>query len=72
MTIFCSATGRSFSAKFFRSDILRDLIQIKLLEAARSEHGSAVETQRAIMQQVAAFCAGNFRDDATLLVLKMM
>jgi sigma-B regulation protein RsbU (phosphoserine phosphatase) len=43
----------------------------RLLEAARARNGSALEIQRDIMQQVTAFCAGNFRDDATLLVLKM-
>jgi sigma-B regulation protein RsbU (phosphoserine phosphatase) len=43
----------------------------RLLEAARACHGSALEVQRAIMQQVTAFCGGNFRDDATLLVLRM-
>jgi sigma-B regulation protein RsbU (phosphoserine phosphatase) len=43
----------------------------RLLEAARGRHGSALEVQRAIMQQVTAFCGGNFRDDATLLVLRI-
>jgi sigma-B regulation protein RsbU (phosphoserine phosphatase) len=43
----------------------------RLLEAARACHGSALEVQRAIMGQVAAFCGGNFRDDATLLVLRI-
>jgi phosphoserine phosphatase RsbU/P len=43
----------------------------RLLEAARAGHGSALEVQRAIMQQVTAFCGGNFRDDATLLVLRI-
>lgn len=43
----------------------------RLLEAARVCHGSALEIQRAIMQQVTAFCGGNFRDDATLLVLRI-
>ena len=43
----------------------------RLLEAARARHGSALELQRAIMQQVTAFCSGNFRDDATLLVLRI-
>jgi phosphoserine phosphatase RsbU/P len=43
----------------------------RLLEAARACHGSALEVQRAIMQQVTAFCGGNFRDDATLLVLRI-
>ena len=43
----------------------------RLLEAARTRHGSALEVQRAIMRQVTAFCGGNFRDDATLLVLRI-
>jgi sigma-B regulation protein RsbU (phosphoserine phosphatase) len=43
----------------------------RLLEAARTRDGSALEVQRAIMQQVTAFCGGNFRDDATLLVLRI-
>jgi phosphoserine phosphatase RsbU/P len=43
----------------------------RLLEAARARDGSALEIQRAIMQQVTAFCGGNFRDDATLLVLRI-
>jgi phosphoserine phosphatase RsbU/P len=43
----------------------------RLLEAARARDGSALEVQRAIMQQVTAFCGGNFRDDATLLVLRI-
>jgi phosphoserine phosphatase RsbU/P len=43
----------------------------RLLEVARARHGSALEVQRAIMQQVTAFCGGNFRDDATLLVLRI-
>lgn len=43
----------------------------RLLEAARTRDGSAHEIQRAIMQQVTTFCNGNFRDDATLLVLRI-
>ena len=43
----------------------------RLLQAARARDGSAIEIQRAIMQQVTAFCGGNFRDDATLLVLRI-
>lgn len=43
----------------------------RLLEAARARDGSALEIQRVIMQQVTAFCGGNFRDDATLLVLRV-
>jgi phosphoserine phosphatase RsbU/P len=43
----------------------------RLLHAARARDGSALEIQRVIMQQVTAFCGGNFRDDATLLVLRI-
>ena len=43
----------------------------RLLEAARARDGSALEVQRTIMRQVTAFCGGNFRDDATLLVLRI-
>jgi len=43
----------------------------RLLQAARSCDGSALEIQRVIMQQVTAFCGGNFHDDATLLVLRI-
>ncbi|MBV9180040.1 MAG: SpoIIE family protein phosphatase, partial [Acidobacteria bacterium] len=43
----------------------------RLLQAARASQGSALEVQRAIMQQVTAFCGKNFRDDATLLVLRI-
>lgn len=43
----------------------------RLLEAARARDGSALEIQRVIMRQVTAFCGGNFRDDATLLVLRI-
>ncbi len=43
----------------------------RLLKAARARDGSALDIQRAIMQQVTAFCGGNFRDDATLLVVRI-
>jgi phosphoserine phosphatase RsbU/P len=43
----------------------------RLLQAARGCDGSALEIQRLIMQQVTAFCGGNFRDDATLLVVRI-
>ena len=43
----------------------------RLLEVARARDGSALDIQRAIMQQVTTFCNGNFRDDATLLVLRI-
>jgi sigma-B regulation protein RsbU (phosphoserine phosphatase) len=50
---------------------LEEFGEERLLEAARARPGSALEVQRAIMQQVTAFCGGNFRDDATLLVLQI-
>ncbi len=50
---------------------LEEFGEQRLLEAARSRNGSALDTQRAVMQQVAAYCGGNFRDDATLLVLRI-
>lgn len=43
----------------------------RLLEAARARDGSALDIQRTIMQKVTDFCGGNFRDDATLLVLRI-
>jgi sigma-B regulation protein RsbU (phosphoserine phosphatase) len=43
----------------------------RMLEAARGRDSSALDTQRAVMQQVTTFCNGNFRDDATLLVLRV-
>ena len=50
---------------------LKEFGDERLLEAARARDGSALEIQHAIMQQVTAFCSGNFRDDATLLVLRI-
>ncbi len=50
---------------------LEEFGERRLLEAARAHDGSALDLQRAIMQQVTAFCGGNFRDDATLLVVRM-
>ena len=50
---------------------LEEFGEERLLEAARARHESALEAQRAIMQQVTAFCGGNFRDDATLLVVRI-
>ncbi|HTV82220.1 MAG TPA: PP2C family protein-serine/threonine phosphatase [Acidobacteriaceae bacterium] len=50
---------------------LEEFGDLRLLAAARASHGSAPDVQRAIMQQVTAFCGGNFRDDATLLVLRI-
>lgn len=51
---------------------LEEFGEERLLAAARCEYGTALETQRAIMQVVTAFCDGNFRDDATLLILKLI
>ena len=50
---------------------LEEFGEERLVEAARARDGSALDIQRAIMQQVTAFCSGNFRDDATLLVLRI-
>ena len=50
---------------------LEEFGESRLLEVARSTDSSAAETQRTVMQKVTAFCGGNFRDDATLLVLKV-
>ena len=50
---------------------LEEFGEERLLEAARARNGSVLEVQRAIMQQVTTFCGGNFRDDATLLVLRI-
>jgi phosphoserine phosphatase RsbU/P len=50
---------------------LEEFGEQRLLDAASARDASAVETQRAIMQRVTAFCGGNFRDDATLLVLRV-
>lgn len=48
---------------------LEEFGEEQLLHAAREQHGSAIEIQRAIMQRVTGFCEGNFRDDATVVVL---
>jgi sigma-B regulation protein RsbU (phosphoserine phosphatase) len=50
---------------------LEEFGEDRLLDAARARDGSALDIQRAIMQQVTAFCSGNFRDDATLLVVRI-
>ena len=50
---------------------LEEFGEQRLVEVARARNGSALDIQRAIMQQVTSFCGGNFRDDATLLVLRM-
>ncbi|HEY6336982.1 MAG TPA: PP2C family protein-serine/threonine phosphatase [Candidatus Sulfotelmatobacter sp.] len=50
---------------------LEEFGEERLLEVARARNGSALDIQQAIMQQVTTFCNGNFRDDATLLVLRI-
>jgi len=50
---------------------LEEFGEERLLEIARAQDGSALDIQRAIMQQVTAYCGGKFRDDATLLVLRI-
>jgi len=50
---------------------LEEFGEERLRDAAGNRDASAVETRRAIMQRVTAFCGGNFRDDATLLVLRV-
>ena len=50
---------------------LEEFGEERLLDAASARDASAVDTRRAIMQRVTAFCGGNFRDDATLLVLRV-
>jgi sigma-B regulation protein RsbU (phosphoserine phosphatase) len=50
---------------------LEEFGEQRLFEAAHARNGSALDTQRAVMQQVTAYCGGNFRDDATLLVLRV-
>ncbi len=51
---------------------LEEFGEERLLEAAYVRDATALDTQRAIMQRVTAFCGGNFRDDATLLVLRVL
>ncbi|MFZ0734331.1 MAG: PP2C family protein-serine/threonine phosphatase [Candidatus Sulfotelmatobacter sp.] len=51
---------------------LEEFGEQRLLDAAKGDGASALDTQRTIMQRVTAFCGGNFRDDATLLVLKVV
>lgn len=50
---------------------LEEFGEERLLQVARARDGSALDIQRDIMQQVTTFCSGNFRDDATLLVLRI-
>lgn len=40
----------------------------RLIQAARSDSGTAAHLQHKIMEQVTEFCGANFHDDATLLV----
>jgi phosphoserine phosphatase RsbU/P len=51
---------------------LEEFGEQRLASAARAQDGTALDTQRAIMQRVTSFCDGNFRDDATLLVLRLL
>jgi sigma-B regulation protein RsbU (phosphoserine phosphatase) len=53
------------------NDRLEEFGEERLLEVARARDGSALDIQRAIMQEVTTFCNGNFRDDATLLVVRI-
>ena len=50
---------------------LEEFGEDRLLAAARDRNATALDTQRAVMQHVAAFCNSHFRDDATLLVLRV-
>jgi serine phosphatase RsbU (regulator of sigma subunit) len=50
---------------------LEEFGEQRMVEAAGAGDGSAFDTQRAVMQQVTEFCNGSFRDDATLLVLRV-
>lgn len=50
---------------------LQEFGEERLLDAASAPDATAVETQRTIMQRVTAFCGGNFRDDATLVVVRV-
>lgn len=50
---------------------LEEFGEDRLQEAARIRDTTAIDIQRAILQRVTAFCGGNFRDDATVLVLKV-
>jgi phosphoserine phosphatase RsbU/P len=46
-----------------------ELGEERLVRCARSHPGTAEDMRRNIMEQVTKFCAGNFHDDATLLVV---
>jgi phosphoserine phosphatase RsbU/P len=45
--------------------------ETRLVQAARLANGSAENTQHKIMEAVSAFCAANFADDATLVVVTL-
>ena len=51
---------------------LEEFGEQRLLGAAQVSDASALDTQRTVMQKVTEFCGGNFRDDATLLVLRVV
>ena len=46
-----------------------ELGEERLVRFARSQNGTPEDMRRNIMEQVTKFCAGNFHDDATLLVV---
>ena len=50
---------------------LEEFGEDRLLGAIRAQGGDATNIQRGIMQRVTAFCQGNFRDDATVLVMSV-
>jgi phosphoserine phosphatase RsbU/P len=50
---------------------LEEFGEARLLAAASDRNATALDTQRAVMQHVTAFCDSHFRDDATLLVLRV-
>ena len=45
--------------------------EVRLIQAARLAHGRTANPEQEIMKNVAAFCRGNFADDATLVVLEI-
>jgi sigma-B regulation protein RsbU (phosphoserine phosphatase) len=48
-----------------------DFGEKRLIDAAGSDSSSALATQQGIMRAVTEFCKGNFRDDATLVVVAL-
>lgn len=50
---------------------LQEFGEDRVLGAIRAQSEDALSIQRSIMQRVTAFCHGNFRDDATVLVMSM-